>query len=154
MTELVIRRESPDQPELRALFAESDAFYAKLYPAESNHLLDVAALMRPEVTFYVARRDGKILGFGALVAQAADWGEIKRMYVDPQARGLGVGRRVLEALEDHARGAGIPLLRLETGNDPAQAAALSLYRSSGFRERGPFGPYTAHPTSRFFEKTL
>lgn len=153
MTALDLRLESPDQPELRLLFAEADRYYAALYPAESNHLLDVAALLRPEVAFYVARRAGRVVGYGALVAQdAGSWGEIKRMYVDPQTRGQGIGRRVLEALEAHARGAGIALLRLETGI--AQPAALSLYRASGFRERGPFGAYTDDPTSRFFEKTL
>lgn len=149
---LTIEREPPDQPALRALFAQADAYYAALYPAESNHLLDVAALLRPEVAFYVARREGRVLGFGAVVAQAADWAEIKRMWVDPKARGQGVGRLVLERLEAHARQAGIRVLRLETGVD--QPAALGLYRASGFTERPPFGAYLADPTSLFFEKNL
>jgi putative acetyltransferase len=152
MPDVTIAVESPDQPVLRALFAEADAYYAALYPAESNHLLDVAALLRPAVTFYVARGDGRVLGFGAVVAQDGGWAEIKRMYVDPAARGQGIGRRLLARLEDHARQAGLWVLRLETGVD--QPAALSLYRAHGFRERGPFGAYAADPTSLYFEKAL
>jgi putative acetyltransferase len=152
MTQATIRIENPDQPALRALLTEADAFYGTLYPAEHNHLLDVASLQAPSVAFYVARIDGHVAGFGAVVAQDEGWAEIKRMYVDPARRGQGVGRLILTALEDHARRAGTRRLRLEAGI--SQPAALSLYRATGFRPRGPLGAYTANETSLFFEKTL
>jgi putative acetyltransferase len=152
MTQATIQIENPDQPALRALLAEADAFYGALYPPEHNHLLDVASLQRPGVAFHVARIDGSVAGFGAVVAQDGGWGEIKRMYVDPALRGQGIGRLILDALEDHARRTGIDRLRLETGI--RQAAALSLYRAAGFQPRGPFGDYEANETSLFFEKPL
>jgi len=144
--------EDPDQPELRALLADSDAWYATLYPPEHNHLLDIGSLQAPGAAFYVARLDGRVAGFGAVVAQPGGWAEIKRMYVDPAQRGRGIGRVVLAALEAHARRAGITTLRLETGI--RQPAALTLYRSAGFRPRGPFGDYAENGTSLFFEKRL
>ena len=75
------------------------------------------------------------------------------MYVDPTARGHGVGRLILSALVDHAHGLGVRLVRLETG--VKQPEALALYRSAGFfKRRGVYHPYVAHPISVFMEKTL
>jgi putative acetyltransferase len=152
MTQPIIQIEDPDQPALHALLTEADAFYGALYPPEHNHLLDVASLQAPGVAFHVARIAGRIAGFGAVVAQDDGWAEIKRMYVDPALRGQGIGRLILEALEDHARRAGVRRLRLETG--ARQPAALSLYRAAGFQPRGPFGAYAENGTSLFFEKIL
>ena len=62
-----IRLEAPDQPEVAALIAELDAYQTALYPAESNHLLDMRALCRPEVLFAVVRDAGKaVVGCGAI----------------------------------------------------------------------------------------
>ena len=144
--------EDPDQPEILAMFAAADAYYAALYPAESNHLLEVAALKRPEVAFYVARVAGRAKGFGSVVRQGGGYGEIKRMYVDPAARGHRLGRMILETLEASARRDGIRHLRLETG--VRQAEALALYRAAGYRETGPFGDYHADPLSVFMTKQL
>ena len=133
------------------MLAASDAYYAALYPAESNHLLDTVELKRPGVHFHVARLDGAVAGFGALVRHA-DYGEIKRMYVDPAARGQGLGRRLLAALEECARREGLRCIRLETG--VRQPEALALYRAAGYREIEPFGAYRPDPLSVFMEKAL
>ncbi|MBM3602134.1 MAG: GNAT family N-acetyltransferase [Alphaproteobacteria bacterium] len=143
--------EGPEQPEILAMLAASDAYYAALYPTESNHLLDVASLKKPGVTFFVARIAGAVKGFGSVVRQNG-YGEIKRMYVDPSARGHRLGRLILDRLEAHAKGDGLALLRLETGI--RQPEALGLYRSSGFRETGPFGDYRPDPLSLFMAKRL
>ena len=74
------------------------------------------------------------------------------MFVRPQARGLGIGRRLLAALEAHAVAAGLTVLRLETG--VSQPEALGLYEGTGYKRRGPFGSYTADPLSVFMEKWL
>ncbi|HUC64184.1 MAG TPA: GNAT family N-acetyltransferase [Stellaceae bacterium] len=144
--------EDPDQQEVGTMLAEADAWYNAAYPPEHNHLLDVASLKQPGVTFHVARIDGKVVAFGALVSQQGGWGEVKRMYVDPAARGRGLGRMILAALEKEARRVGLDGLRLETGikQDPA----IALYVSAGFHEIAPFAPYTTDPFSRFFEKRL
>ncbi len=125
------------------------------YPAESNHLLPIDALARPNVRFFVARRAGALVGCAALVVDengAAGEAELKRMYVEPTARGLGIGRRLLHAIEDTARAEGVAVIRFETGIH--QAEALGLYRDAGYRDRGPFGAYTADPNSVFMEKTF
>jgi putative acetyltransferase len=144
--------ESPDQHEIHALLQASNTYMAQLYPAESNHMLDVSDLTRPEVTFVVARSDGRAVGCGAIVASSDGWAEIKRMFVSPLARGQSIGRRLLQKLEAAALERGIALLRLETGTK--QPEALALYRSAGFVEIGPFGNYSADPLSIFMEKPL
>ncbi len=152
MSEIALAIEDPDQPALRALLAAADALYATLYPAERNYLLDVASLQAPGVAFYVARLDGRAIGYGALVPQDGSSAELKRMYVDPQVRGRGIGKRILGALEAHARVAGVRVLRLETGI--RQPEALGLYRAAGFVVRGAFGDYADDPISVFMEKAL
>ncbi len=146
-----IAAEAPDQPGVLALITALDAYLNSLYPAESNYLLDAAALAAPEIRFLVARRGGAVVGIGALRLER-DYGEIKRMFVPVEARGQGVARRLMESLEAEARRAGRRLLRLETGN--RQPEALALYRRAGFVERGPFGDYPDDPVSVFMEKTL
>jgi putative acetyltransferase len=144
--------ENPDQAEVHALLAASDAYMASLYPAESNHMVDVNTLKQPQVTFLVARAEGRAVGCGAVVQSAEGWAEIKRMFVSPAARGRQVGRKLLERLEAVAREKGIAALRLETGI--SQPEALALYRSAGFREIEPFGDYRPDPLSLFMEKTI
>ena len=147
-----IARESPDQPEIRALLSASNAYMESLYRAESNHMLDVESLEGPHVTFLVARVDGQAVGCAALVRSREEWGEIKRMFVLPKARGRSLGRRLLERLEAVAIEHEVPVLRLETG--VKQPEALALYRSAGFVDIGPFGHYEPDPNSVFMEKRI
>jgi len=149
---LRIAPEPPDQPEVIRLIEALDALSIALYPPESNHLLDIAALRDPAVTFLVARADGAAIGCGAILRDARGWSEVKRMYVRPDQRGRGFGMRVLEALSAVARDHGLPLLRLETGIHNTEA--LALYRRAGFAECGPFGDYAPDPLSVFMEKRV
>lgn len=148
---ITIAPERPDTPEALAILNASDAYAAALYPAESNHLLDVAALTEPHVTFLVARVEGRAAATGAAVRYDG-YGEIKRMFVLPQYRGLGIGRRMLDELCDRIRAGGLLLARLETGIH--QPSALSLYERAGFRRIGPFGSYSGDPLSVFYELHL
>ncbi len=153
--DVIIHPGSPLQEGVRALLAASDRYHQSLYPAESYHLVDVSALLAPNVHFLVAQRDNALLGCGAV--RIADdggepYGELKRMWVDPAARGTGLGGRILAALEDVLRDSGITLARLETGIHQPQA--LGLYRARGYRERPPFGDYIEDPLSVFMEKSL
>jgi len=148
---ITIKSESLDQPEILALLAASDAHSAALYPPGSRQLSTLESLRQPEVTFLVARHNGKAVGCGA-IAPTANYGEIKRMFVDPSMRGKGVGRMLLEAIEAIALKQGLKLLRLETG--VKQPEASSLYRAEGFHFIGPFGTYQATPMSVFMEKRL
>lgn len=145
-----IRLESPGQPDVLALIEDLDAYQKPLYPIESFHGIDLAALSRPHVLFAVARdAQGAALGCGAIVV-GAEHGEIKRMYTRPEARGLGVGQCVLAFLEHEAGSRGCTLFRLETGY--LEQEALRLYARCGYRRRGPFGGYTDDPLSVFMEK--
>ncbi|OAP34430.1 GCN5 family acetyltransferase [Sinorhizobium glycinis] len=152
MTVIIIAEEPPRQPAILRLLELSDAYAASLYPAESNHLVDVSTLERPGVSFFVARNHGEIVGCCALVDAGDGTAEIKRMFVDSRARGLKVGKRLLAALEAKAERLGLAAVRLETGI--YQPEAIGLYKSSGYIERTPFGSYLPDPLSLFMEKTL
>lgn len=106
-------------------------------------------LTPPRGFFVLATLNGEPVGCGALKCHRA-FGEVKRMWVAPSARGLGIGRRVLQHLEDLARRRRLPLLRLETNR--ALTEAQALYRTSGYREVSAFNdePYAHH----WFEKRL
>ena len=123
-----------------------------LYPAESNHLVDVESLAAFNVHFLVAREQGRALGCGAFVLGKAGQAEMKRVFVDPAARGKGIARLLMEALEREAAKLGVSLMQLETGIK--QPEAIALYRKFGYAERGPFGNYQPDPLSLFMEKRL
>ncbi|MCU7374356.1 GNAT family N-acetyltransferase [Paucibacter sp. O1-1] len=147
-----LARERPDQPEVLALIHALDTFQSQLYPAASNHLLDIEALLAPEVRFLVVRdAQARVQGCGAIVLRE-DCAELKRMMVRPEARGQGLGGALIAALEVEAVCAGRPLLRLETG--VRQRPAIRLYERMGYRRCGPFGGYRADPFSVYMEKLL
>lgn len=149
---LDIRQEAPRQDEVIDLLNQSDVYAQSLYPAESNHLVDLETLEKPDVIFLVARQDGAAVGCCALVTAGDGSGEIKRMFVDPKARGMRAGRALLDAIEQAARTAGLTVVRLETGI--YQPEAISLYRTAGYRDIEPFGSYKPDPLSLFMEKIL
>lgn len=143
--------ETPDQPDVHTLIAELDALLYSLYPAESVYALDIASLKEPGVLFAVVRdADGASVGCGAIVIKP-EYGEIKRMYVRPAARGRGVARKLIETLEAKAAEQGCDTFMLETG--PTLHEALKLYERMGYRHRGPFGDYPDDPLSVFMQKT-
>ena len=149
---VTIALESPRQPEVVRLLDLSDAYAASLYPAESNHLVDLSTLEKPSMSFFVARHDGAVVGCVALVEAGDGTAEIKRMFVDPQARGLRVASRLMDELETQARKRGLGAIQLETGI--YQPEAIGLYRKYGYVEIAPFGSYQPDPLSLFMEKRL
>lgn len=144
--------EQPDSADAAGLVGELEAHLASLYPAESRHGYSVEKLLREGVAFYVARLGGEPAGCGGVQIFDAEYAELKRMYVRPRWRRLGLGRQILERLAAHARDKGVRLLRLETGIH--QAEAIGLYEAFGFRRRAPFGAYREDPLSLFYEKSL
>lgn len=145
-----IALESPDQPEAIALIDELDAYQKPLYPAESHHGIDIAALCRPNVLFAVARDEhGAAVGCGAIVLER-DYGELKRMFTRPSQRGRGIAGALLVRLEAEAQQRGCTQFMLETGY--LQPEALAMYERFGYRRRGPFGNYAEDPNSVFMGK--
>lgn len=149
---VTITLETPRQPEIVRLLEMSDAYAASLYPAESNHLVDSNTLEKPNVSFFAARNDGEIVGCCALVEAGDSTAEIKRMFVDPHARGLKIGKLMLEALVELGRQRGVKAIRLETGI--SQPEAIGLYHKAGFVDIEPFPPYKPDPLSMFMELKL
>ena len=156
---IVIRQEHPDQPEVLQLLDALDRYLGSLYPPEANHILDLAALQAPEVSFFVAREDGQAVATGAVRCMAGEpatgaepYGEIKRMYVEPARRGQRIAQRMLEVLEGDLRSRDYRLAMLETG--PEQSEAVRLYERCGYRRRGPFGLYPDNGLSVYYAKTL
>ena len=147
-----ITQEHPNQPEVVALLAQLDAYCAALYPAESNHLMDVDSLTGSDVVFLVARdAAGCVAGCGAFVDRGS-YAEVKRMMVAPAFRGQGVGGAIMGEIMRRARCAGFASLMLETGI--SQPEAIGLYKRDGFLPRAPFGAYQSDPLSIFMEKPL
>ena len=111
---------------------------------------DDGDLAPPGGAFLVGFVDGQAMACGAVKTIAPAVGSLKRMWVAGEGRGLGIGRRMLEALEAQARALGLRTLRLETNH--ALREAIRLYESAGFREVPAFNadPYAQH----WFEKRL
>lgn len=144
--------EPPDQAEIIALIAELDAYQDTLYPQECRYSLDIGAMTQANVLFAVARTAGGVaIGCGAIVL-GTSYGEVKRMYVRPEARGDGAAQSILCVLEHAAHAKGCRSLMLETG--PYQPAALAFYGKQGFVRCGAFGDYPEHPFSVFMRKEL
>jgi DNA-binding MarR family transcriptional regulator len=144
----------PGHPDARhcllAYFGElQERFDTGFDPARSL-LPDAGELRPPRGLFLVARLHGEPVGCAGLKLPVDAPAEIKRMWVAPHARRLGLGRRFLAELEARATAHGRDTLRLDTNK--ALAPAISLYRSFGFDEVPAFNaePYAHH----WFEKRL
>ncbi|MET8684939.1 bifunctional helix-turn-helix transcriptional regulator/GNAT family N-acetyltransferase [Streptomyces sp. NPDC004732] len=144
----------PDHPDaqgcLRSYFTElQERFDTGFDPAQSL-LPDAGGLRPPDGLFLVARSQVEPIGCAGLKLPSGSAAEIKRMWVAPAARGLGLGRRFLAELEALAAREGRTVLRLDTNK--ALDAAIGLYHSCGFREVPAFNdePYAHH----WFEKRI
>ena len=146
--------EDPTTPDARwcieQYFFELDARFEAGFDPSLSISADARELRPPSGALLVARLRGGPVGCGALKFHTGAPAELKRMWVAPEARGIGLGRRLLGELERYAREAGVEVLRLETNR--ALNEAIELYRRSGYREVEAFNdePYAHH----WFEKQL
>ena len=150
-TMIIVERTDPHNPQATALLQASHALMQSLFPPEDNAYLSIDELCTEDVHFFAARRGTVVRGTGALAVKNG-YGEIKSMFVDPDARGQGVADAILRSLEDLTLEIGLLEMRLETGNK--LHAAHRLYERHGFVICGPFGNYTANPSSIFMKKQL
>lgn len=123
--------------------AEDDAYARELGPDD---------VVPPSGLFLVARLDGAVAGCGALRRGSDGQAEVKRMYVVPAARGNGVARALLGALEAEAVRLGYGAIRLETGT--RQPEAMALYESAGYAPIPGYGTYGHSPLTRSYAKRL
>lgn len=144
----------PDHPDaaqcLRSYSAELGELFDGGFDPANSLLPDPGELRAPRGLFLVARLHGEPVGCAGLKLPAGAPAEIKRLWVRPSARGLGLARRLLSELEERAARHGSGLVRLDTNR--ALEAATRLYRDSGYTEVPPFNdePYAHH----WFEKRL
>ena len=149
----LIAVEPPDQPDIQRLLDLSDAVAARLYPGAFRQPITAASLALPSVTLFVARDVTTCaIGCAALLDLSGGAAELKRMIVDPEHAGKGVGRSLLRAILQEARERGISTILLEVGIH--NVAARRLYEQVGFRDRGPFGHYRQTPIATFMEIDL
>jgi putative acetyltransferase len=149
-----IAAEPFDSDDARRLVAALDAGLAELYSPEQRFGPNLKAnhLEGGRGTFLVARDGSRAVGCGAIRLLDPTTAEVKRMYVEPEQRGKGVGWAVLAGLEAAARQLGVQRLVLETGVH--QDAAIALYRRARFTQLDCWGEYASSPTSVCFEKNL
>ena len=140
--------------EIRALLAEHLRDMHQLSPPESVHALDLAALLKPEITFWTVWSQDELLGCGALKELTPAHGEVKSMRTASAHRRKGVARAMLQHIIAEALKRSYARLSLETGSMPAFEPARSLYESFGFTYCSPFGDYTDDPNSVFLTRTL
>lgn len=133
------------------LLSQHHALMQSLFPAEANHYLVVDALCQPDIHFIGARVDGIYRACGAIQIHDG-YAEVKSMFTDPNARGLGLADQILTKLSEISASLNRSLMRLETG--VGLDAAHRLYHRHGFQNRGPFGDYSASQYSVFMEKSL
>lgn len=152
--EVVIAPEPADSADARrclgAYFAEIARRFEGGYDPARAQPAGPEDFTPPGGVFLLARLAGEPVGCGAIKRTGEGVGDIKRVWVAGEARGIGIGQRMLEALEDQARRCGFRLLRLDTNR--ALTEAQAMYRKNGYVEVPPFNddPYPDH----WFEKRL
>jgi DNA-binding MarR family transcriptional regulator/N-acetylglutamate synthase-like GNAT family acetyltransferase len=131
-------------------FAELNRRFEQGFDPQQSIPAEDDDMVPPGGAFLVATIEGEPIACGAVKTMAPGVGSLKRMWVAESARGLGLGRRLLAALEEEARALGLGTLRLETNRTLTEA--IALYRSAGYVEVPPFNadPYANH----WFEKRL
>jgi GNAT superfamily N-acetyltransferase len=142
-------------PDVVALCAAQQAEMRGLYAGDADigPPREASMFEPPDGVFLVVRDDdGRAVACGGIARFDESRGELKRMYVVPELRGRGLGRRLLDELEAEARRLGYRGVVLETGD--LQPQALGLYRSFGYERIPCYPPYDSRTLSLCFEKRL
>ncbi len=143
---------TPDDDILK-MIEKLDTAMKDLYPPESTHLTPPEELASGVNRLFAVKVDGKLMGCGGLRVVGRDYAEIKRIYVDPSARGLGLAKALLSRLESESRSLGLPEMKLETGI--YQPEAIGLFKRCGYTQCPVFGDYPKNDRySYFMRKTL
>lgn len=134
------------------LVRQLDAYQSAMYPAESDYSMPLEAMASHEHYAFIAEVEGAAAGCGCLYIGDDGLAEIKRVYVNPDFRGLGIANKLMAAVEEQARELKLPSLYLETGVD--HLAAIGLYQKRGFVITDCFGEYSYDPLSVYMVKPL
>ena len=149
-----LRLDDLRHPAVIALLQEHLDWMHRISPPESVHALDLAALRRPDITFWALWDGDALAGCGALRELTQAHGEVKSMRTAQTHLRRGVAARMLEHILAEARRRGYGRLSLETGSMAYFAPARALYARAGFSPCAPFGDYVDDPNSVFMTRTL
>src|SRR5207249_3448704 len=152
--DVVIAVDDPRRDDVRALLEAHLAFSRAVTPPGHVHALGIEGLLDLAVTFFSARRDGVLVGIGALKRLDDSHAEVKSMHTIEAARGQGVGQAMVDHLLAVAATRNYQRVSLETGTMDAFASARSLYTKVSFIPCEPFGEYTANPYSICMTMTI
>ena len=151
---LEIRPAALASPDTASLIAALNRELSSMYPepGATHFRLDESEVTGERGVFLLAHLAGEPAGCGAIRVVDEESAEVKRMFVAPRWRGLGISKRVLLALEEHALRLGVKRVVLETGE--RQSEALALYERNGYARIAPFGEYVDSPLSVCMGKRL
>lgn len=149
---ITVAAEDPFASDAEQMIRELSELLGAMYGDDGAGNFAPADAAAPRSAFVIARQHGRPIGCGAVRPLTTEIAEIKRMYVAPAARGLGVGRRILHELERLAVEFAYESIWLETGCD--QPEAIRLYETSGYARRACYGIYVEDPRSLCYEKQL
>ena len=148
--DITVLIENPHSTDALLLIERLSAELGARYGDDGSGAFSPDDILVPGGAFVIARLGAEPVGCGALRPLKEGVGEIKRMFVEPRARGRGIARKILRELEAIAEGAGYAAVWLETGT--LQPEAISLYETSGYKRIDCYGQYVDNPLSVCFEK--
>ncbi len=152
VSEIEIRAARFGEPEVQKLVTDALGDLSRRYGGSGDDTpISLDDFDPPAGRFFVAVAAGDLVGCGGWRRHDDD-AELKRMYTAPAARGRGVARRVLAAIEESARSAGCKRVILETGD--RQPEAIALYTTAGYRRIDDFGYYKGHEGVLSFARDL
>jgi len=151
MNAITLKHTNSTDPDFRVLITELDAELRATYD-ELMNTYDQHNVIEEIDTVVIAYVDSLPAGCGCFKAFDKQAAEVKRMYVRPQYRGMGISAMVLKELEAWASSLGYIRMILETGEK--QLAAISLYQKGGYLKSDNYGPYIGLKTSLCYSKTL
>lgn len=149
---LTVEAEDPSSDDALSLIRDLSQVLGALYGDDGSGNFTPSDVQVPRSALVIARWDGRAIGCGAVRPLDETTAEIKRMYVTPSARRLGIGRRILEELERLATDFRYQRVWLETGK--LQPDAIALYESAGYYRRPCYGIYVNDPRSLCYEKLI
>lgn len=148
---IVVKQVSPTDLDVTKLIDALNAYQIGLYGIENCNLEPPDSLVKNEAYMVGAFLKGALIGIGA-VKIVDTYGEVKRMFVKDEYRGLSVAKRILQELEAFVSRKNIQRVFLETGN--RHDAAIAFYKREGYQQVDSFGNYKPNAVSIYFGKTL
>ena len=127
--------------ELAQLLQAHWLFCTSTTPIEHVYALDASRLFTPDITVFGARVNGELVGVGALRKLDQEHAELKSMHTLAKSRGLGIGKAMVDHIEQFAKEQGVKRISLETGATEPFKPARQLYESLGYQDCEAFGDY-------------